>query len=99
MTMLMPDAPDVAVPFPEMTLPARAVVPPIVLPFDDTLRPFDRLPTPSVPVALVPMKLPCTVVDVVPLFRLTPVELLPEIQLGAGNARRCCCSSWFRRPS
>src|SRR5919202_133230 len=47
-------------PLPEMTLRAPAAVPPTVLPFVPTKRPWLPFPSFVLPEASVPMKLPCT---------------------------------------
>ena len=64
---------------PEMTLPAPAAVPPMVLSVAPLMTNTPKLPLPSaaVPAALVPMKLPSTTLPVVPL----PVMSMPSLVL------------------
>ncbi len=71
--------------FPEMTFPAPALVPPIVLlDAPDSISIPAALGTAAVPAALVPIKLPCTVFPLVPGPMIwIPKKAFPEITLRA----------------
>src|ERR1051326_3490531 len=86
------DEPEIetpSLPLPEITLPAPAAVPPIVLPVAPCKKNTPLLPLgiAILPVISVPIKFPCTIFDValVPNISIPPPPL-PEIILGAPAA-------------
>ena len=67
---------------PEITFPAPAAVPPTVMPdTNDISIPACPLPRSIVPLASVPMKLPCTRVPVAPVLMIMPFDKFPEMML------------------